>query len=995
MRTGGGGHRGDDKGELVPVSADSATGDSRTARSCLYGRDPELGELNALICHLTSSRDETADAAGALDASGMEAVRVVRGEPGLGKSALLAVAGESARSAGVTVLTAACVPPESEIAFAGLHHLLQPMLHRAGGLPGGQREALERAFGLAGEVTPEPLPIALATLTLISTSPGARPPGTPRDTSPGARPSGTPRDTSPGARPPGTPRDTGPVLLVIDDAQWLDQPSSVVLGLVARRLAGRPAAMLVAARYWPRTPLTDAGLPELGLDGLSEDCAQEMLTSQKPGLEPSVRDRLVVQAAGNPLALAELAHSLPAPMADGSRAPLSADLKLSGRLEQVLADQIAELPDPTRAILLLAATDDRDGLGELLAAASILAGEQVTAEALDPAIAAKLVEVRQTGLRFRHSLVGAAIYQAAGLAGRQAAHAALAQVLVDQPDRQVWHKAAAALGPDEDLAGALDEAATRAERRGAVAMAASALERAAELSSNEARRGTRLLRAAELAFDSGHPGLGPQLLKAAEPLDLPTEERTWLSWLRQAYSGAGWPGAAKVGSFIAMADRQRADGHPERAAESLHTAALRCWWGTPDRQTRAALIAAAQRIALPPDNPTLLAILGCTDPVDQSAAVIERITRLSPDPADPAGSYLIGTAATATWAYDLADGFLELAVTGLRRQGRRGLLAQALVSQAWAAVHLANGPVAKSAATEADRLSRETDQARWAVAAQLALAAIAGEEGDGEAAEALTGEAEAKLLALGTSPMQAMALFVRGRAAVANQRYLYAAEQLRRALDPADPAHHPYIAAWGLADLIEAEVHADAPDAARAHLARLESLAAVTSAPLLRAQAAYARPLVAPDDRAEPLYRSALAHDLADWPQLRGRMQLGYGRWLRRQRRIADSRGPLRAAHDTFVSLRFGALADCARQELRASGVTNRRPVPATGTRLTPQELEIAKLAADGLSNRDIGQRLYISHRTVGFHLHRIFPKLGITSRSQLHATVTRYVGAD
>ena len=181
------------------------------------------------------------------------------------------------------------------------------------------------------------------------------------------------------------------------------------------------------------------------------------------------------------------------------------------------------------------------------------------------------------------------------------------------------------------------------------------------------------------------------------------------------------------------------------------------------------------------------------------------------------------------------------------------------------------------------------------------------------------------------------------------------------------------------------------PDAARAHLARLESLAAVTSASLLRAQAAYARPMVASDDRAEPLYQAALAHDLADWPQLRGRMQLWYGRWLRRQRRIADSRGPLRAADDTFSALSFAVLAECARQELRASGVTNRRHEPTEGTRLTPQELEIARLAADGLSNREIGQRLYISHRTVGYHLHRIFPKLGITSRSQLHATVARY----
>ncbi|HXS62568.1 MAG TPA: LuxR C-terminal-related transcriptional regulator [Streptosporangiaceae bacterium] len=964
MHTGGGGHRGGDKGELGPVLADSATSDSSAARYGLYGRDRELRALDALICHLTSSPGETTSRTGGLDTDGMESVLLVRGEPGLGKSALLAAAGEAARAAGVRLLAAAGVPSEAAIPFAGLHHLLQPVLHRADELPGGQREVLESAFGLAGEATPEPLPVALATLTLITAG------------------------SADGLREP--------VLLVIDNAQWLDQPSSVVLGLVARRLGGRPAAMVVCARYWPRTPLTDAGLPGLDLAGLSEDCALAVLSSQMPDLELPARDRLVAKAAGNPLALAELPRSLPPPALSGtSQAPLPAGLQLSERLEQVLADQVGELPDPTRSVLLLAATDDRDGLGELLGAASILAREQVTAQALDPAITARLVEVRQTSLRFRNPLVGAAIYQAAGLAGRQAAHAALAEVLADQPDRQVWHKAAAAFGPDEELAGALDEAAIRAERRGAVAIAASALERAAELSSNEARRGTRLLRAAELAFDSGHPGLGPQLLKAAEPLDLPTEERTWLSWLRQSFSGAGWSGAAKVGSIIAMADRLRSEGHPERAAESLHTAAYRCWWQSPDQQTRAAVIAAAERIGLPPDHPAQLAILALTDPIEYARPVAERIARLSPDPDDPAGSYLIGTAATAIWAYDLSAGFLEAAVNGLRRQGRRGLLAQALVAQTWAAVHLADGPVVKSAAAEADRLARESGQVRWAIGAQLALASAVAEEGDGEEAEALAAEAEAKLMAVGTNSMLALAQFARGRAALARQRYQHSAEQLRRILDPADPAYHTYAGAWCLAELVEAEILADEPDAAREHLARLESLVAATSAPLLRAQLAYARPMLAPDDRAEQLCQSALADDLVAWPHLRGRMQLWYGRWLRRQRRIADSRGPLRAAQDTFSTLKFTALADCARQELRASGVTNRRNPPETRTRLTPQELEIAKLAAGGLSNREIGQRLYISHRTVGYHLHRIFPKLGITSRSQLHATVARHVSVD
>jgi DNA-binding CsgD family transcriptional regulator len=955
MHTGGGGHRDVERRGQNPVLEDSATGRYSAARLGLCGRDQELDALDSLIRHLTSRPDDAADA---LEGSA-EAGLLVRGEPGLGKSALLAAAGATAQAAGVGVLTAAGAPSEATIPFAGLHHLLQPVLDRAGELPGGQREALEGAFGLAGDARPEPLPVALATLTVL-----------------------------------GAGRE--PVLLIIDDAQWLDPSSATVLGLVARRLAGRPAAMVVGARYWPQTPLADVGMPELGLDGLSEDAAAELLSNQAPDLDLPLRDRLVREGAGNPLALTELPRSVPNRLlGEDSRTSLSADQPLPGRLEQALAGQVAELPAVTRAVLMIAATDDRDGLGELLDAASILAGNPVTADALGPAITARLVDVRQTSLQFRHPLVSTALYQAASLAERQGAHAALAQVLTSQPDRQIWHRAAAAFGPDEELAGALDEAAIRAERRGAVAIAATALERAAELSSNEAHRGTRLLRAAELAFDSGHPGLGPQLLKAAEPLDLPAEERTWLSWLHQAHSGAGWSGAAKVSSIVAMADRQRAEGHPERAAESLHTAAYRCWWQSPDQQTRAAVIAAAERLGLPPDHPAELAILALTDPVEYARSVTERIARLTPDPADPVGSYLIGTAATGIWAYDLSAGFLELAVNGLRRQGRRGLLAQALVAQAWAAVHRADGLVVKSATTEAGRLARESGQVRWAIGAKLALSAIVAEEGDGDAAEALIAEAEAKLLAVGTNSMLALAQFARGRVALARQRYRIGAEHLRRVLDQADPAYHAYVGAWCRAELVEAEVHAGQPDAAREHLAQLEALTAATSAPLLRAQAAYARPLLAPDDQAEPLYQLALAKDLVAWPHLRGRMQLWYGRWLRRQRRIADSRGPLRAAHDTFSTLKFGALAECARQELRASGVRNPRHAPETGTGLTPQELEIAKLAADGLSNREIGQQLYISHRTVGYHLHRIFPKLGITSRSQLHATVARYAGAD
>ena len=329
--------------------------------------------------------------------------------------------------------------------------------------------------------------------------------------------------------------------------------------------------------------------------------------------------------------------------------------------------------------------------------------------------------------------------------------------------------------------------------------------------------------------------------------------------------------------------------------------------------------------------------------------------------------YLVGeAAASAVWACGLSLRFLDAAVTGLRAQGRLGLLANALVTQAWAAVHLAREPLAMSAAEEASRLARETGQPRWAIAAQLALAAIAAERGDFDVAETLARKAETELLAMGAKPMLALVQFVRGRAAVAHHRYSEGFEHLRPVLDPADVPYHPFVGAWGLSDLVEAAAHTGNKDIAIAYLQQLESLAEATSGPMLRAGAAYARPLVADDDRAEALYQMALERDLLDWPCYRGRMLLWYGRWLRRQRRIAESRAPLRAARDGFDALAFAELAERARRELRASGETSRRRAPEAWDQLTPQELQIARMAGEGLSNPAIGQELYISHRTVG-----------------------------
>jgi ATP/maltotriose-dependent transcriptional regulator MalT len=340
------------------------------------------------------------------------------------------------------------------------------------------------------------------------------------------------------------------------------------------------------------------------------------------------------------------------------------------------------------------------------------------------------------------------------------------------------------------------------------------------------------------------------------------------------------------------------------------------------------------------------------------------------------------------WGFDLAMGFLSRAVDGLRAQGRLGLLSQALVSQSFAALHLAKESLAESAADEAARLARETGQPRWALAAELVQATVAGERGDFERADAINNRAEAELLPVGAQAMLALVQFARGRGAVAHQQYSDGLDHLKRALDPNDVAYHPFVGSWGLSDLIEAAAHLGNMDEAEAYLAKLESLARATRGPFLLATLAYAKPLVAPDDEAEPLYQAALSHGLLHWPCYRTRMLLAYGRWLRRQRRVAESRAPLRAAKESADALAFDGLAASAQQELRASGETSRRRTPDLRDQLTPQELQIAQLVADGLSNREIGQRLYLSHRTVGSHLYRMFPKLGITSRAQLAQAV-------
>jgi DNA-binding CsgD family transcriptional regulator len=910
---------------------------SEAPSQVLYGREPELRFLSGLIDSVRSGGGAT----------------LVRGEPGIGKSALLAAATAQATGHGMQVVSAVGVESEARLPFGGLHQLLRPILGLAAGLPARQRAALLAGFGMSDASAPELFLIGLATLQLV-----------------------------------GDAAARSPVLAIVEDAQWLDEPSNAVLAFVARRLEAEPAVMLIAIRDGYESPFDDAGLLELRLKGLDRAAAEAVLDARAPELEPVLRARVLAEAAGNPLALVELPAGLRLE-AFGDGALLATPLLLTTRLERAFSTQASDLPAATRTLLLVAAVDDGGVLDEVLSATRVLEGAVVSVETLAPAVDVQLIAIDGMTLHFRHPLVRSSIYHAASLSQRQAAHAALSTVLVDQPDRKVWHRAAATLRPDEAVAVELDEAADRAGRRGAVAVAITALERAAELSERSAPRGNRLVRAAGFAFELGRPELGVRLLRAAEPLDLASEDSLRLTWLRDAYNHPGWSGPDKVDSFVESAERLRLEGRADLAMKSLLTIALTCYWANPESATREFVVAAAERLTVADNSPELTAILALAAPVQRAAVVRERIRRFPlAAGGDPAAMLLIGEAGAAVGEFERSAACLVAAASGLRAQGRLGILTRALQTFAFSSVYLGSWQHGSTAADEAARLARETGQVAWRVSADLVQAALAAVRGEEEMAEALAAKSEAVLVPLGINPLLSLVQQARGMADLAGGRYADAYEQLRRIFDPADVAHHPFVRCWLIGELAEAAAHSGKRAEVRVILEELEGLATETGFPYLQAGLAYARPLLAEDDEAEQLFQAGLATDLATWPFLRARLLLTYGAWLRRRRRVAESRLPLRVAREAFDALGAVPWGERARQELRASGVTSRRRVPETRDQLTPQELQIAGLAAEGLSNREIGEQLYISHKTVAYHLRRIFPKLGITSRSQLHAAV-------
>ncbi|MEU6270028.1 ATP-binding protein [Saccharopolyspora shandongensis] len=892
----------------------------------LFGRESELKLLAEII-----------------DGPGERGGVLLHGEAGIGKSALVAEAVSAASIAGLRVLKTTGAEAEQNLAYAGLHQLLHPVRAGVDALPAPQRDALRTALGLAGGGEPSTYLVGLATLSLLADEAADR-----------------------------------PLLIVAEDVQWLDRASADVLAFVARRIESDPVVLIATLRTDERSPLQDAGLSPMLVDRLSDQSAGEVLDSIAPGLAPELRAQLLAEAAGNPLALSEL------PAATADLDGIDPVLPLGDRLERAFTARVAALAAPTRTALLVAALNQTDSVAETLAATGRILGA-ADLEVLAPAVEVRLIELAIDAVTFRHPLMRSAIAAASTLAERRQAHLALAETLLDKPDRRAWHRAAATAGADEDVAAELERTADRAQQRGGLAAAIAALEQAVRLSERPDGQAVRLLRAAELSVESGRRDKAERLVRDARALELSPRQRATASWLLSGFEDGVREDVSRVSELGELVEAVAADGQVEAAVRILLGAAMRCFWSEPGPAARGSLLGVADRLPIDAGDPRMVAVAAYVAPFERGDRVVEGLRELAGVAgSNPEVDRYLGSASMQVGAFDLAARFTAAAVPGLRAQGRLGTLPRALTVQAWSRARLGDLATAVPIAAEAAALAGETGQPFMHGLATAVQAEIAALRGDHEQARALVNEAERIGLAVGARPVLATVQLTRGLLALSEGRFDDAFADLRRVLDPADPAYQFGLRAYFVAELTEAAVRAGQADTMRDILREMEPLAASTPSPALHIGLRYARAVLAANHEAEELFRAALQADLTGWPAERGRVHLAFGEWLRRQRRVVESRTHLRTARDAFDALGMAAWGERARRELRSAGESSPNRGPDARERLTPHELSIAQLAADGLTNREIGQRLYLSHRTVGTHLYRIFPKLGVSSRADL-----------
>ena len=875
---------------------------------------------------------------------------VLRGEPGVGKTALLDYLVEQAASC--RVVRAAGVQSEMELAFAGLHQLLAPMLDRLERLPVPQRDALRTAFGLSPGPAPDRFHVALAVLSLLS-------------------------DTA----------EERPLICVVDDAQWLDRASAQVLAFVARRLEAEAVGLVFAARA-PSDELT--GLTELDVAGLAEDDAHALLDSVLAGpVDAQIRDQIVSETRGNPLALLELPRGFtPAELAGGFALPGA--VPLAGRIEESFRRRLDALPVATRRLLQLAAADP---IGEPLLVWRAAERLAIGTDAATPAAEAGLLEFGAR-VRFRHPLVRSAAYRSASVQERQDAHRALADVTDPEidPDRRAWHRAQASPGLDEDVASELERSAGRAQARGGMAAAAAFLERAAMLTPEPGLRVRRQLAAARAKRDAGALDATLGLLVAVEAGPLDAVQTAEVEHLRGQIALEQQRGSDAARLLLSAARRFEpldADLARETHLEALVAA---MWAGHLNGSLREA--AEAARAAPPgPDPPRAVDVLldglaiQLTDGYAAAAPTLTRALELvlaREVATDEAGRWLwlAGSRPSATVALELwdAESWHVLATREAQVARDTGALVHLrLALNLVAGTHLVAGELTAAAlAVEEDRLIAEATGNAPITYTEMILAAWRGQEAQAsELIEATLREATARGLGrFVTLATHASAVLYNGLG-----RHDAARDAASRAFERHVVGLEPLV----VPELIEAASKTGDVALLRTALEWLSERTRVTPTEWVLGIEARVRALLAEGEVAERLHRESI--ERLGRTRIRVELARGhllYGEWLRRERRRVDAREHLRTAHEMFASMGAEAFAERARHELLATGETVRRRSAETRDELTAQEALIAGLARDGLSNPEIGTRLFISPRTVKYHLRKVFLKLDISSRNEL-----------
>ncbi|TQS41909.1 ATP-binding protein [Cryptosporangium phraense] len=885
----------------------------------LLGRAAECEQLDRLV----------ADVAG-----GTSRVLILRGDAGVGKSALLEHL--LAKSDSYCRISVTGVQSEIEMAYSGLHQLCAPLLHHLDHLPAPQRTALATVFGLEDGPAPDPFLVGLATLSLLAE--GA---------------------------------ERTPVVCVVDDAHWLDRASAQVVAFVGRRLLAERIAIVCATR-------TDVlpGLPDTTIHGLGDVDARTLLRRSVPGgLDPAVRDQIIAESHGNPLALIELPRTWQ--QAGGYGFPGTGRIEpVAGRIEQSYTRRITTLPADTQLLVLVAAVEP---LGDvvLLHAASDALGLDLAAAT--PAVDAGLLEIGGS-VRFAHPLVRSAAYRVASVSDRRRAHRALAEAHPD-PDRRAWHRAQAAAGPDEDVAAELERSAGRAQSRGGLAAAAAFRTRAAELTPDRRVRVRRAVDAAFAGVAAGAVDSARTLLAtaAAGPLDERQQARTDLLRAQLAFVTSRGRGATPL---LLAAARRLEPLDPPLARETYLDAMVTAWLGSRLSDVDPATVAEAVPRA-PTETPVdflLDAFIALTgDFADAVPACRAALAVLRDDDAPESHLRRLweGTMlAIELWDDESWDVLSERHLRAARRVGALQELPFMLGGRAPLLMYRGELSAAWALAEE----NYAINEATGIPTAAYGAVCVAAARGDEPLARRLI--AEAISAAEATDEGTGIALAECWHALLCNGLGQYD-EALAAAVRSTENAHEVTIPAWALPELVEAATRHGSADVAVRALARLSERTLASGTDRALGVEARCRALVTGDEASFTaaltyLGRTRARADLA-------RAHLVYGEWLRRESRRADAKQQLTTAFEMFAQFGMAAFAERARRELLAVGAAVRkRSDPQTSTELTVQEAQIARLAQDGLSNPEIGAHLFLSARTVEWHLRKVFGKLGITSRRQL-----------